>query len=170
MSQTQDELEPAEPDVAWPARLPEPEPERPTHALATSRGDAAGFLPVPWTPAELEEQVQELRRLTAVAPTTAVRRSLFMWLRIFVLERKARGKVSRVNVRVPIPLPLIGLLLPWRMSRKQALALLAEVHQAADSAALAQRTLAGHTALEIIHVEEANPNTGASTYVVVGLE
>jgi hypothetical protein len=49
-------------------------------------------------------------------------------------------------------------------------ALLNRIYGSADGAALADRALASHMAFEVVHVEEANPRTGAWEYVVVGLE
>jgi hypothetical protein len=160
-------------DVDEITELPEPEREwlaRVTDPDLMPRGNHAALLVPATSPAELEAQVQQLRVFTAVAPSTAFRRILFMWLRVYALEHKASGKQSRVNVRVPIPLPLVGLLLPWRMSKKQALALLNMMYDSTNGAALAERALASHMPFEIVHVEESNPKTGAWEYVVVGLE
>jgi hypothetical protein len=162
MNEAQDRVDPAETEPDWLAPVTDSVPVR----------EQAGpiWFPPPRSPAELDAQVQQVRSLTTVTPTTVVRRGLFMWLRIFVLEEKASGKRSRVNMRIPIPLPLIGLLLPWRMSSRQALAVLNQMYESEEGAALAERTLAGHTAFEFIHVEESNPKTGAWSYVVMGLE
>jgi hypothetical protein len=48
------------------------------------------------------------------------RRALFSWLRIFVHNP---GDGERVNLRIPIPIPLVGLLLPSQPPVNQALRL-----------------------------------------------
>lgn len=162
MADLDDTTDPPEPAPEWLVRAPDTLPVR--------SGDSSAWLAPPGSPADLEAQVLQLRALTTMPATTAIRRGLFMWLRIFVLEHKASGKQSRVNMRLPIPIPLLGLLLPWRMSNRQALALLNQMYDSADGAALAERALASHTAFEFIHVEETNPRTGSWNYVVMGLE
>jgi hypothetical protein len=119
---------------------------------------------------DLTAQVRTVRALSTVRPGTTARRALFMWLRIFVDERKPNGKQERVNVRIPIPLPLLGLLLPWRMSGSQAMKLLADAYAAGDPLPALQRGLDGYLAFEFVRVEETNPATGKTQLVVIGLE
>jgi hypothetical protein len=137
----------------------------------------APTLPAPAPPAaplalagDLPAQVRLVRDLTAARPGTVARRALFMWLRIFVDEQKPGGKRERVNIRVPLPLPFIGLLLPYKISSSTALAALAEAHAASDGPTALQRALDAHMPFEFVHVEETNDRTGKQSLVVIGLE
>ena len=66
-----------------------------------------------------ESRALEPRRpMSRVAPST-VRRLLFCWLRIYVCEEKAGQKASVVNVRLPIPLPLVATLFGDQLSRER---------------------------------------------------
>src|SRR4051812_49020937 len=65
-------------------------------------------------------QAQEVREATAVPAGKRLRRLIFMWLRIYVLDVKY-GKTQRVNVAIPIPIPLLGALFGGQMPLERAL-------------------------------------------------
>jgi len=54
------------------------------------------------------------------SPATVMRRGFFVWLKIFVHDFKDN---EVVNVKIPLPIPLIGLLFRRTMSSKHALKL-----------------------------------------------
>jgi len=54
------------------------------------------------------------------SPATVMRRGIFVWLKIFVHDYK---KNEVVNLKIPLPIPLIGLLFRRTMSSKHALKL-----------------------------------------------
>ena len=66
---------------------------------------------------QIVRQVQESGRQPH---STFWRRVLFFWLRISKCEYKAREKSSVLDLRIPIPLPLIGALFQQRLSWSQA--------------------------------------------------
>ena len=70
--------------------------------------------------AELAEIVRQVRDGNQQAYVTFLRRALFLWLRIYVYEWKAGEKTGAVNIRIPIPLPLIGAFFRQRLSWSQA--------------------------------------------------
>lgn len=114
------------------------------------------------------DEVRALREMTAADASRYARRLLFLWFRVFVLEQKEGRKEERVNVRIPIPLPLIGLLFPRSIGWQQALAAIAAARDA-QQPALAMRTyLDSVMALELVRVEEERP--GKREVVVVGLD
>jgi hypothetical protein len=152
------------PDPALPARVD----DRPAEDSAPL--DRAGPAQPLALGGDLPSQVKLVRDLSAVRPGTVGRRALFMWLRIFVDESKPGGKHTRVHVRVPLPIPLLGLLLPLKMSPARALAALADAHAAPDGPTALQRSLNAHMAFELVHVEETNPRTGKRELVVIGVE
>ena len=66
---------------------------------------------------QIVRQVQESGRQPH---STFWRRVLFFWLRICKYEYKAREKSSVLDLRIPIPLPIIGALFQQRLSWSQA--------------------------------------------------
>ena len=116
----------------------------------------------------LPEQVRSVQEVTAAPPRRMMRRALFIWFRIYVLERSATGKESRVNVRIPIPLPFVGLLFGRKMSRQQALKLLAAADRDDDPLQSVDRYAQSSMAFELIRVEESK--RGKSETVVLGFD
>lgn len=121
--------------------------------------------------AALALQAQSLRVAFARPPATRLRRLLWLWFRVFVRETK-RGRVERVNVRIPIPIPLVGALLPGRMSGVQALKALGVADAAPDAAASAELATYVDSVMgfEFVRVEEHHPERDHTSLVVVGFD
>lgn len=115
----------------------------------------------------LEVQVQRVQRATARPLTTTLRRSLFFWFRIYVHE-SGRDSEERVNIRIPVPLPLVGALFRRRLTRDQALKLVTFVQEAAQSAREVGPYVESCMALEFLRVEE--DKHGKRSVVVIGLD
>ena len=98
----------------------------------------------------LVQSVEQIRTLTAVSPATQTRRLLFSWLRIYVTEKNG----SKVNLRIPIPIPIIGALLPRHISSKQALTLYQSIRESGDETAVLTSYLDQQMGFEMIRVEE----------------
>lgn len=99
---------------------------------------------------EIQQQVEHIRGLSKADTIKLSRRVLFSWLRIYVREKNNR----RVNIRIPIPLPLVGLLLPQQMSNNQALALRNQMIRGDDPGQLLEDAMNSSMALELIRVDE----------------
>lgn len=91
-----------------------------------------------------------------------------MWFRVFVRETK-RGKVERVNVRIPIPIPVIGALMPLHLSRARALNAVALVGSADDPATEMSDYLESVMGFELVRVDERKGDDHRSL-VVVGFD
>lgn len=126
--------------------------------------------PVQVTAAPMVLDVPSIQALTTVAPNTALRRLLFMWFRVFVFETKANGRVERVNIKLPLPIPLVGAFLSRRMSSRQALKALTAAEQSPDGFAVIERYMDSNMGFEFVRVEEHNPATGRYELVVVGFD
>lgn len=98
----------------------------------------------------LPAQVAEIQTLTAVSPMKRLRRGVLCWLRIYVNESDG----TRVNLHIPIPIPLLGLLLPDRLPSSQALRLRRVLANSADPAQALEDYLDSHMALELIRVDD----------------
>ncbi|MFN8424370.1 MAG: hypothetical protein U0802_26640 [Candidatus Binatia bacterium] len=136
-------------------------PGRPPAPLAAGRRDAVA----------LAEQAYTLRRAFARPASTRLRRFLFVWFRVHVRETK-RGHLERVNVKIPIPIPLIGALLPARMSGVQALKALglAEAAPSGEGTAALAAYVESVMGFEFVRVEEDQPERERRSLVVVGFD
>lgn len=134
----------------------------------TTTTRAVSIVSTPSSLTELSDAVDTVRSLAAVPPTRIARRLLFMWFRVFVRETK-RGKVERVNVRIPIPIPVVGALMPLRLSRARALNAVALVGSAEDPATEMSDYLESVMGFEIVRVDERKGEDHRSL-VVVGFD
>ena len=110
---------------------------------------------------ELMVQVETVQSLAKAAPAKIGRRALFSWLRIFV-DDPTKGE--RVNLRIPIPIPLVGLLLPTQPPVNQALRLRNLMVESDDPAKTLETYLDSLMAVEFIRVQDDDE------LVVIGLD
>jgi hypothetical protein len=103
--------------------------------------------------AELRGAVDNVRALAAPPPSRFVRRIAFVWFRIFVLGIK-KSKRDRVDLRIPIPIPLIGVLLAHGLTRQKALRALAAAEASDDPATAVSDYLDSVMGFEFIRVDE----------------
>lgn len=110
---------------------------------------------------ELMMQVETVQALAKAEPIKIGRRALFSWLRIFV-HNPSDGE--RVNIRIPLPIPLVGLLLPQQPPVNQALRLRNMMVQSDDPAKTLETYLDSLMAFEFIRVEDDDE------LVIIGLD
>ncbi|MCA9944270.1 MAG: hypothetical protein KC449_12365 [Anaerolineales bacterium] len=110
---------------------------------------------------ELMMQVETVQSLAKAAPVKIGRRALFSWLRIFVHNP---GDGERVNLRIPIPIPLVGLLLPHQPPVNQALRLRNMMVASNDPAKTLETYLDSLMAVEFIRVQDDDE------LVIIGLD
>jgi len=113
-------------------------------------------------------EVRSLQDMTAGDASRFARRLLFLWFRVFVLEHRDGRKEQRVDVRIPIPLPLIGALFPRTIGWRHALAAIAAARDAQEPTRAMRSYLDSVMAFEIVRVEEERP--GKRELVVVGFD
>ena len=87
---------------------------------------------------------------------------------MFVDERK-HGKSERVNVRIPIPIPLVGAFLAHGLSRQKALAALALAQNADEPAQAVSDYLDSVMGFELVRVDE-HKGEDRRSLVVVGFD
>ena len=117
---------------------------------------------------ELHADVERIRHLATVPPARVLRRVVFMWFRIYVHEQK-HDKHSRVNIRIPIPLPVLGVLFPHSISRRRALSALAVADAAPDAAEALADYLDSAMGIELIRVDDRK-SADVGSLVVIGLD
>ena len=110
---------------------------------------------------EMLMQVDTVRSMAKAAPVKIGRRALFSWLRIFVHNP---GDGERVNLRIPIPIPLVGLLLPSQPPMNQALRLRNMMVESDDPAKTLETYLDSLMAVEFIRVQDDDE------LVIIGLD
>ena len=116
----------------------------------------------------MREDLDQIRAIAAAPPARVLRRFVFLWFRVYVNEKK-HGKVERVNVRIPIPVPLIGGLFPPNLSRAKALRALAIAESADDPASAVSDYLDSVMGFELVRVDERKSDEHRSL-VVVGFD
>ena len=110
---------------------------------------------------KLMMQVETVQSLAKAPPAKIGRRALFSWLRIFVDDRKGG---ERVNLRIPLPIPLVGLLLPQQPPVNQALRLRNLMMESDDPAKTLEMYLDSLMAFEFIRVNDGDE------LVIIGLD
>lgn len=116
----------------------------------------------------IAHEVRALREMTAIEPSRFARRLLFLWLRVYVLNSREGRKEERVDVRIPIPLPLLGALFPRSIGWRQALAAITAARDASDARSAVRGYLESSMAFEFVRVE--SEKHGKRELVVVGLD
>ncbi len=114
----------------------------------------------------LPEIVRQVRDGNRQPYVTFLRRALFFWLRIFVCERKAGEKTSAVDVRIPIPLPLIGAFFRHKMSWSQAFRFIEQGRR--RQGIPASRILDSCMAVELLRINEEKSDK--EELVVIGFD
>lgn len=110
---------------------------------------------------ELMTQVETVQSLAKAAPAKIGRRALFSWIRIFVHHP---GDGERVNLRIPLPIPLVGLLLPQQPPVNQALRLRNMMAESDDPAKTLETYMDSMMAVEFIRVQDDDE------LVIIGLD
>lgn len=110
---------------------------------------------------ELMMQVETVQSLAKAPPAKIGRRALFSWVRIFVHNP---GDGERVNLRIPLPIPLVGLLLPQQPPINQALRLRNMMVASEDPAKTLEMYLDSLMAVEFIRVQDDDE------LVIIGLD
>ena len=118
--------------------------------------------------AELQHEIESIRTIAAQPASKWLRRVIFMWFRVYVHEQK-HGKHERVNVRIPIPIPIIGALFPLGLARQKALRALAVIEDADEPTQAVTDYLESVMGFEFVRVEE-NKGPDNKSLVVVGFD
>jgi hypothetical protein len=128
--------------------------------LVALKPDRATVVWEPRLPGTLTEQVEQIRTVTAATPAKSLRRLLFFWVHIYVKD----GAKTTINVRIPIPLPLVGALLPRQLSLTQVMTLRDLLLEEGSNGKTVAEHLKTLMAIEFIHVQDDD------TEVVIGLD
>jgi len=114
------------------------------------------------------DEVRAIQGLTSVDASRFARRLLFLWFRVYVRSRRDGRREERVDVRIPIPLPLVGALFPRSIGWRQALAALTAARESQDPTATMRTELDSVMAVELVRVE--NDRRDKHELVVVGFD
>ena len=138
-------------------RLPAPIATRVVEVVSRDRSVAA-----------MRSDVDHIRAIAEQPASRAVRRFVFLWFRVFVLDIKGQ-KREKVNVRIPIPIPVVGALFPHGLTRQKALAALAIAESAEDPATAVADYLDSVMGFEFVRVEDRR-SPDRRELVVVGFD
>ena len=138
-------------------RLPVPIATRVVEVVTRDRSVAA-----------MRADVDHIRALAAQPASRALRRFIFVWFRVFVLDIKG-PKREKVNVRIPIPLPIVGGLFPHGLTRQKALQALAVAESSEDPATAVADYLDSVMGFEFVRVEDRK-GPDRRELVVVGFD
>jgi hypothetical protein len=114
----------------------------------------------------LGDEVRELQSLSTTPIARALRRWLFVWLRVYVRETK-HGKSEKVNISIPLPIPILGATFARQLSFQQAARLASQARRGEINVDEALESAMG---LEFVRVEEEHPERNKSQLVVIGLD
>ena len=118
--------------------------------------------------AGLRNDVDQIRAMAEQPASRAARRFVFLWFRVFVLDIKG-SKRDKVNVRIPIPIPIVGALFPHGLTRQKALQALAIAESSEDPATAVGDYLDSVMGFEFVRVEERK-GPDRRELVVVGFD
>ena len=138
-------------------RLPAPIATRVVEVVSRDRSVAA-----------MRSDVDHIRAIAEQPASRALRRFVFVWFRVFVLDIKG-PKREKVNVRIPIPLPVVGALFPHRLTRQKALQTLAIAEASEDPATAVADYLDSVMGFEFVRVEDRK-GPDRRELVVVGFD
>lgn len=113
-------------------------------------------------------EVRALQDLTSIEPSRFARRLLFLWFRVFVRSRRDGRREERVDVRIPIPLPVVGALFPRSVGWRHALAAISAAGGSQDPSATMRAHLESVMAVELVRVQ--NDRHEKHELVVIGLD
>lgn len=113
----------------------------------------------------LGDDVREIQTLSETPVLRVLRRFVFVWLRIYVHETN-RGKVEKVNISIPLPIPLLGATFARRLSFERAARMAARARRGEDVSDSIQSSMG----LELIRVDDDQPDHGKRSLVVIGLD
>lgn len=116
----------------------------------------------------MAREIESVRAIAGTPPSRILRRFAFVWFRVFVRETK-HGKVERVNVKFPIPIPLVGALFPPGLSRTKALRAVALAQNSDDPVSAVSDYIDSVMGFEIVRVEERK-SPDVHSLVVVGFD
>jgi hypothetical protein len=141
----------------------QPIPYRPSTARKT---EIVTELPPDERIINIGSDAKEVQELSTASPTRLFRRLFFVWLRIYVNEKKY-GKSEKVDISIPIPIPIIGATFKRQLSYQKAARLAAQARRGEIDLDQALESTMG---LEIVRVQEEQPERGKSQLVVIGLD
>jgi hypothetical protein len=114
----------------------------------------------------LGAEAKQIQEMSTASPFRSLRRWLFVWLRIYVNETKY-GKSQKVDISIPLPIPLLGASFARKLSFQKAARL---AHQARRGEINLDEAIESTMGLEIVRVHEEQPERGKSQLVVIGLD
>ena len=118
--------------------------------------------------AGMRTSVDHVRALAQPPAAKQLRRFVFVWFRVFVLDIKGT-KRERVDVRIPIPLPIVGGLFQPGLSRQKALKAIALAESSDDPATAVSDYLDSVMGFEFVRVDESK-GPDRRELVVVGFD
>ncbi len=116
----------------------------------------------------MRDEIESVRAIAAQPASKWFRRVIFMWFRVYVHEEK-HGKHERVNVRIPIPIPIVGALFPMGLSRQKALKAIAVIEESDEPTQAVSEYLDSVMGFEFVRVEE-HKSPDNKSLVVVGFD
>lgn len=112
----------------------------------------------------LADEVKQLQKMSTVSAGRTLRRLFFIWFRVYVDEVR-HGKHQKVNVKIPLPIPLVGTVFARQLSFQSAAKLTVQARHGEDISDYLDSVMG----LELVRVDESNER-GKSQLVVVGFD
>ncbi|MCC7161180.1 MAG: hypothetical protein IT331_01695 [Anaerolineae bacterium] len=115
---------------------------------------------------DINTDARQVQEMSSGSNFRFFRRWFFIWFRVYVKETKY-GKSEKVNVSIPLPIPIVGATFARHLSLQKAARLANEARRGEIDLDEALESTMG---FEFVRVHEANPERGKSSLVVVGFD
>lgn len=115
----------------------------------------------------LRQQIEAVQQICEQAETTVWRRALFLWLRIYQFEKVPGRKAKILDLRIPIPLPVLGIFFRRTLTWDQALRVV-KAQRSGPEQDVAEPYLGSCMAVEFLRIEEEKEHK--QELLVIGID
>lgn len=103
---------------------------------------------------DLTRQIQTIQSMSEQPQSTTWRRAILLWLRIYQWEKVEGSKARTLDLRIPIPVPVLGLFFRRQLAWDQALRVVRALRRMPGDEEMIEPYLDSCMAMEFLRMEE----------------